>query len=825
MKAAAWLVGLVFAFATNAAAQPRAQTAWALGARLEAGEHEALIAEAAPTASGHVAYLLGRALRVASKAKESAMTLARARGVPGLTADVAVRQGDAWLAAGELSHARTAFARALVALDSAQVDASKAALLGLVRALSRAKRCEEAARAVQRAGRTHDLGAPTAVLLSLARCHARAGDLVEAARRFDRIVAFRAKSALAEEAQKGLDALAAHKVMPPPMSFVDGLRAVRSLRWAKKHAAARARLASLAVEGAAQARLSRFERGELQHSEGDHAAAAVTLRALFDESPREAGAEGYLRLAARCLREASRGKEAAEMLLVADRAVRGPTRNGRDLWRAAELLTLEGEGVRAAKLWLALALREKRHRDAPRAFVRAVEAFIEAGAHRAARKVVARFPAPWARRRIAWRVRFLGAWAAYRMGDLRDAARRLARIEAAPRAPALDRLRARYWRARIQEKSTPKAARDAHAALLREAPTHYYADLATSRLRVLDAPNVPPLPAPPPLEVPPPSKPVEPSFARPDSLPPTLIARLDALVKNHGRALPQLSVARALASAGLVRETANTLESAQHDVDAARRRPSRRPAFGAAKARAVLTPRQRRRRVLLRRIDRAAFALALVPVYALLGDRARAQRYRARFGRTREGLAARKQQRAFPMPFRDLVGAAAKSHALPEPLLFAIMRQESAFRPDALSVVGARGLMQIMPRTGRLISERLQDKLARGALDEPALSLRYGAWYFWQLLLKYRGQVPLAIAAYNGGPKAVSRWLDQRKASGGASAIAADEFLEEIPFTETRRYVRKVLRSMRTYRARLSGGPGAYVPALLDPAYGDNINF
>jgi soluble lytic murein transglycosylase len=125
-----------------------------------------------------------------------------------------------------------------------------------------------------------------------------------------------------------------------------------------------------------------------------------------------------------------------------------------------------------------------------------------------------------------------------------------------------------------------------------------------------------------------------------------------------------------------------------------------------------------------------------------------------------------------------------------------------------------------MPRTARNIARRLGEaQVPLRLLDDPALSVRFGAWYLRQLLDKYKGQLPLAIAAYNAGPKNVSRWLDAR------GTLPLDAFLEEIPFAETRRYVRKVMTSLRTYAGASAAPSEPFARASIDPRYGDNINF
>jgi len=150
---------------------------------------------------------------------------------------------------------------------------------------------------------------------------------------------------------------------------------------------------------------------------------------------------------------------------------------------------------------------------------------------------------------------------------------------------------------------------------------------------------------------------------------------------------------------------------------------------------------------------------------------------------------------AWPTAFADLVAAASKDQKVDGALLNAVMREESGFRPEALSTVGARGLTQIMPATG----ERLAGSL--GLLDyqaddlfTPARNLLLGAHYLAQLVELFDGRVSAAIASYNAGPQAVTRWIEEHPGQED------DEWVEAIPYDQTREYVKRVLRSRHVYR-------------------------
>jgi len=151
---------------------------------------------------------------------------------------------------------------------------------------------------------------------------------------------------------------------------------------------------------------------------------------------------------------------------------------------------------------------------------------------------------------------------------------------------------------------------------------------------------------------------------------------------------------------------------------------------------------------------------------------------------------------AYPQAFAADVDGAAQRHGVPPELLFAVMREESGFRPRALSVVGARGLVQIMPETGRRLALRLG--AASYSPDElylPARSLELGAAYLAELLSRFGGSVSSAVASYNAGPEAVERWRAQN------GQLDEDAWIESIPYDQTRSYAKRVLRSYAIYQA------------------------
>ncbi len=145
-------------------------------------------------------------------------------------------------------------------------------------------------------------------------------------------------------------------------------------------------------------------------------------------------------------------------------------------------------------------------------------------------------------------------------------------------------------------------------------------------------------------------------------------------------------------------------------------------------------------------------------------------------------------------------------YAVPEdgdaPLALGVMRQESNFDVAAQSQVGARGLMQLMPATARAVAAKLGIGVSPAALvTDPDKNIRLGTAYMRGLVDSFQGSVPLAVAGYNAGPGRVGQWLAENgdPRSGVAEMI---DWIEQIPFSETRNYVQRVIENMQIYRAR-----------------------
>ena len=165
----------------------------------------------------------------------------------------------------------------------------------------------------------------------------------------------------------------------------------------------------------------------------------------------------------------------------------------------------------------------------------------------------------------------------------------------------------------------------------------------------------------------------------------------------------------------------------------------------------------------------------------------------------------------FPAPFRDGVTLAANEHALAPSLVYGVMRRESIFSEDARSSAGALGLMQLMPATAKRTAEDLGLPAPRVPdLLDGDYNIGLGTGYLRELLDGFDEHLVLAVAAYNAGPHRVSDWLPENR------ALAADAWIDTIPFYETRRYLRAVFAYKTIYNWQL-GKPCLRLSQLMQP--------
>lgn len=168
--------------------------------------------------------------------------------------------------------------------------------------------------------------------------------------------------------------------------------------------------------------------------------------------------------------------------------------------------------------------------------------------------------------------------------------------------------------------------------------------------------------------------------------------------------------------------------------------------------------------------------------------------YPAYIGEAGDALPDEAWRILYPLEYGDTLRAKAIERGLDAALVAALVCQESTFDSGAVSSAGARGLMQIMPTTGRSLAGALGVRFQRSQLHRPETSLDFGTHYLRDLMDRFGGRVERALAAYNAGPHRVVAWTADRP------EMPAEEFIESIPFTETRLYVMTILSTQEQYR-------------------------
>lgn len=151
------------------------------------------------------------------------------------------------------------------------------------------------------------------------------------------------------------------------------------------------------------------------------------------------------------------------------------------------------------------------------------------------------------------------------------------------------------------------------------------------------------------------------------------------------------------------------------------------------------------------------------------------------------------EKAAYPRDYATYVETYAEAYGVPETVVYAVISTESDFDSGAVSSAGAVGLMQMMPDTFTwLTDEILFDHLDVGMLYDPETNIKYGTYYLSRLYDRY-GDWDVVFAAYNGGSGNVDKWLADPDYADGEGG------LREIPFKETRQYVKKVNKALKTY--------------------------
>lgn len=168
-------------------------------------------------------------------------------------------------------------------------------------------------------------------------------------------------------------------------------------------------------------------------------------------------------------------------------------------------------------------------------------------------------------------------------------------------------------------------------------------------------------------------------------------------------------------------------------------------------------------------------------------------------------------QLSYPRPYSDTVASASAEFGVDPLLVWAMMREESRFDPEALSGAGARGLMQITPPTQTFTAQQLGQNFSPGDAFLPQPSIRMGAWYLHYLMTYFKGDTDLALMAYNGGAGSVQSWQKDPMVSN------RDDLLRWIGFGETREYVERVSAGYKVYQELYAGAPDSSRPPGQTP--------
>lgn len=369
------------------------------------------------------------------------------------------------------------------------------------------------------------------------------------------------------------------------------------------------------------------------------------------------------------------------------------------------------------------------------------------------------------------------------VADDRVAARReLERAAASAWREDVDRARALYWLARLEERERPAEACAAHLRTVTETGLGFFTWQTLAHLGRVDAACR--------------RRAIEALDARLASPGDPALAERDAALA----ASPLVTRARALVEVGLVDDA--RLELQPLEAYALARR-------GDA---AAATP------------DEVRAWRTLAEVYAALGLHADAQRIlrfrlEALFRAPPDAATAPWWRAAYSRAYAEAIEPAARAEKLDPWLLFALAREESTFDPAIVSWAGAIGLTQLMPGTAD-VAYRATHKgakrtalLDRATLTDPALNARLGAWVLRDALGKYKGAVPLALGAYNGGPGLVRTFLPKKGAED------YDLFAERASVRETRRYMQRVSGTWGTYHFLHAAGEARFValPEAISP--------
>ena len=154
------------------------------------------------------------------------------------------------------------------------------------------------------------------------------------------------------------------------------------------------------------------------------------------------------------------------------------------------------------------------------------------------------------------------------------------------------------------------------------------------------------------------------------------------------------------------------------------------------------------------------------------------------------------------MPYQDLISKYTDNYKIPFDWVYGVIRQESAFRADARSSVGARGLMQLMPKTAKFVAKRHKLPYRNsGQLISPQHNIQLGVRYLADLFEEFEGNQAAATAAYNAGPSRPRKWLEKHP------NLPSEVWIETIPIEETREYVKNIKTYQAIYRSHPANAP------------------
>jgi len=332
-------------------------------------------------------------------------------------------------------------------------------------------------------------------------------------------------------------------------------------------------------------------------------------------------------------------------------------------------------------------------------------------------------------------------WLSYRQG-LYAAAARLFDEQIRLYPSSTEAVSALYWRGRLYETQEHKLAQAAanYRAIIRAYPHYFYAQMARQRLAALG--NTPPAPQ---LEL--------------NNIQP---APPPELTESFPADSPHLAKARLLANAGLNDYIAQEIAADPDSADWS--------------------------------------ALAEAQIYASYGEAFRALRSLKRAVPSAASASIKSIPLAywrilFPEPWWETIKAEAAKNNLDPYLVASLIRQESEFNPSAISPANAYGLMQLLPPVGKTLArEEGLSGFSTFQLLDPPTNIRLGTRYLHQGMNRFGGVTEYALAAYNAGDSRVVDW----QAAGPYQGM--DEFVESIPFSETRGYVESILRNMEIYK-------------------------